>query len=328
MSFYPVTPCDVTCSSAEGAALGLLGQAGMVTVAVADLASPCRAGLGKDGRTALIAAGAGQIRSGELVVWLKPVVITPAVVRRDGRVQAAGRPAGHARLGLAEHALDELCGTPDVIGQVAAAAVAGEKVRGAARRAVTAALAIRFTLLMTLMGDADYAEVMDTLLGDLLLVPWQQPCRAPVAASACAWRKALGPAPLEQLRDMALAGIDAEHRDHDYRAVTVGDLDAGSIDGSLIRVPDTPASREAFGSAGPPMTARRTRSCGSCGSATPPPAPPWRWSPGRLAPRQAEAETRARPSRCCWTRPWKTIRRCSRRAGSGSWTGTSPASRG
>ena len=250
MSFYPVTPCDVTCSSAEGAALGLLGQAGMVTVAVADLASPCRAGLGKDGRTALIAAGAGQIRSGELVVWLKPVVITPAVVRRDGRVQAAGRPAGHARLGLAEHALDELCGTPDVIGQVAAAAVAGEKVRGAARRAVTAALAIRFTLLMTLMGDADYAEVMDTLLGDLLLVPWQQPCRAPVAASACAWRKALGPAPLEQLRDMALAGIDAEHRDHDYRAVTVGDLDAGSIDGSLIRVPDTPASREAFGSAG------------------------------------------------------------------------------
>jgi hypothetical protein len=32
--------------------------------------------------------------------------------------------------------------------------------------------------------------------------------------------------------------------------VTVGDLDACAIDGSLIRTPDTPANRKAFGSAG------------------------------------------------------------------------------
>ena len=32
--------------------------------------------------------------------------------------------------------------------------------------------------------------------------------------------------------------------------MTVGDLDVGSIDGSLTRVPDTPANRDAFGSAG------------------------------------------------------------------------------
>jgi hypothetical protein len=30
----------------------------------------------------------------------------------------------------------------------------------------------------------------------------------------------------------------------------VGDLEVGSIDGSLIRVPDSPANRAAFGSAG------------------------------------------------------------------------------
>lgn len=30
----------------------------------------------------------------------------------------------------------------------------------------------------------------------------------------------------------------------------MGDLETGSIDGSLIRVPDSPASRAAFGSAG------------------------------------------------------------------------------
>ncbi len=40
MLFYPVMPPDVTLSCAEDAALGLLGQAGMVAVRVADLAWP------------------------------------------------------------------------------------------------------------------------------------------------------------------------------------------------------------------------------------------------------------------------------------------------
>jgi hypothetical protein len=47
-----------------------------------------------------------------------------------------------------------------------------------------------------------------------------------------------------------LAGLDAEHREHDYRAVRVADLDVCSIDGSLTRVPDSGANREAYGSAG------------------------------------------------------------------------------
>ena len=132
----------------------------MVAVRVADLASPARRGLGKDGRTALTAAGAGRIRSGDLVVWLKPVAVAPAVVRRDGRVQAAGHPADHARLGVAEERLDELCGMPGVIDEIARTAVLDGRVKGAARRAMTPALAIRFTLLMTLVPDADYPEVI------------------------------------------------------------------------------------------------------------------------------------------------------------------------
>jgi hypothetical protein len=243
-------PPDATLGCAEDAALGLLGQAGMVAVRVADLASPCRRGLGRDGRTALLAAGTGRIRSGDLVVWLRPVAVAPAVVRRDGRVQAAGHPADHARLGVAEERLDELCGVPGVIEEVARSVVLGGRVKGVARRAMSPALAIRFTFLMTLVPDADYPEVMAILLGDLVLVPWQRPCRVPTAAAGCIWREALGPAPLERLRDMVLAGIDGEHRAHDYRAVTVGDLETGSIDGSLIRVPDTPTNRAAFGSAG------------------------------------------------------------------------------
>jgi hypothetical protein len=78
--------------------VGLLGLAGMVAVRAADLRSPAGPGLGRDGRTALTVAGTGRIRTGDLVVWLKPVAVTPAVVRRDGRVQAAGHPADHARL--------------------------------------------------------------------------------------------------------------------------------------------------------------------------------------------------------------------------------------
>ncbi len=250
MPVCPDLPHGVTPAAEDLAGLGVLGGAGMVAVRVADLASPAGAGLGKDGRTALVTAGAGRIRSGDAVVFCKPVAVARAVVRRDGRVQAAGHPADHARLGVAEQRLDELCGVPGVIDQVARSAVLGGRVKGAARRAMSPALAIRFTLLMTLIPDADYMEVIETLLADLVLVPWQRPYRVPTAAAACTWREALGPAPLERLRDMELAGIDGEHRAHDYRAVTVGDLEVGSIDGSLVRVPDTPANRQAFGSAG------------------------------------------------------------------------------
>ena len=249
MSFYPVLPPDVTPDS-EDAVPGLPGTAGMVAVRVADLAWPARRGSGAGGRTALTAAGGGKIRAGDLVVFCKPVAIAPAVVRRDGRVQAAGHPADHARLGMAEERLDALAGIPDVIGQIARAVELNGKVKGKARRAMTSALAIRFTLLMTLMADADYAEVLAALLGDLAAVPWQRPYRLPTATVASAWRAALGPGPLQRLRDLAMAGIDAEHREHDWRAVTVGDLDTCSIDGSLTRVPDTSANREALGSAG------------------------------------------------------------------------------
>ncbi len=57
MLFYPVARPDVTPSGAEDAGSGLPGQAGMVAVRVADLASPAGPGLGRDGRSALVVAG-------------------------------------------------------------------------------------------------------------------------------------------------------------------------------------------------------------------------------------------------------------------------------
>src|SRR5437899_2575745 len=93
-----------------------------------------------------------------------------------------------------------------------------------------------------LLGEAGMVAVR---VADL-----HSPARAGLGKDGSSWREAVGPGPVQGLRDRLLAGIDAEHRQHDYRAVTVGDLDACSIDGSLTRVPDTPANREAFGSAG------------------------------------------------------------------------------
>lgn len=49
---------------------------------------------------------------------------------------------------------------------------------------------------------------------------------------------------------MVLAASCAEHDEHDYRAIIVGDLLLGSVDGPVTRMPDTPGNRAEFGSAG------------------------------------------------------------------------------
>ena len=197
-------------------------------------------------------AGGGrhpQIRAGEQLVFLKVIAAAPAVVRRDGKVQAGGHPADHARLGALERQLDELAGA-GVIDEIAAQATLGGKVKGKARRSMTAAAAIRATILMALMPDVGYAGVLAAVFGDLVLVPWQRPFQVPAPKVLGTWRAALGPAPLARLQARVLAAAGGEHRGHDYRAVHVGELHLGSIDGPVTRVPDTPVNRQAFGSAG------------------------------------------------------------------------------
>jgi hypothetical protein len=67
----------------------------MVAVPVSALSWPVAEGSGGDGRSAMVVAGAEKITGGDLVVWCKVVAVAPAVVRRDGRVQADGRPCEH-----------------------------------------------------------------------------------------------------------------------------------------------------------------------------------------------------------------------------------------
>jgi hypothetical protein len=107
---------------------------------------------------------------------------------------------------------------------------------------------------MTLMPQARIGDVIAALAGDLALVPWARPWRPASARAAGDWRNALGPVPLEELRDLVLGQAWREHRERGCPgAVTIGKgrpLRAGSLDGTLLRVPDTPANRAFFGTVG------------------------------------------------------------------------------
>jgi len=194
VKFYRAAPLNaIPSGQGSGDDAGLAGAAPVIAIRAADLVSPADQFPAGGDRTALVVAGTPQIRTGDEVVFVKVVAVAPAVVRRDGRVQAGGHPADHARLGALEQQLDDLAG-PGVIDEIAAAATLTGKVKGKARRAMTAALTIRATVLMALMPGADYGEVMAAVLGDLVLVPWQCPFRVPGPKVMSTWRAGPGAA--------------------------------------------------------------------------------------------------------------------------------------
>ncbi len=250
MSSYLVPSCAAS-SSVDGGEVPGGGEL-MVAVRVSDLASPARNGrpLGGGDRSALVIAGTEQIRTGDQVVFLKVVAVAPAQVRRDGRVQAQGSPCDHARLGPLEEWLGQQAG-PGVIDGIAARAVLRpEFVKGLRKRLLTRDFVIRAIILMTLVPDADAREVIIALAGDLAMVPWARAWRPASPRAFGDWRAALGPQPLEELQGIVLRASHAEHEVRDWRAVVTGGLKVSSADGTLIRVPDSPANRAAFGSVG------------------------------------------------------------------------------
>ena len=121
MKFYRAAPLTAM-PSGQGAGddARLAGAAPVIAIRAADLVSPARRLPAGDDRTALVVAGTPQIRTGDQVVFVKVVAVAPAVVRRDGRVQAGGHPADHARPGALEQQLDDLA-CPGVIDEIAAA---------------------------------------------------------------------------------------------------------------------------------------------------------------------------------------------------------------
>jgi hypothetical protein len=224
----------------------------MVAVPLELLASPLRSGreLGGGDRSALVIGGTGKIATGAMVVFCKVVAVAEAQVKRDGQVRAKGSPVHHATLGP----LEEKAG-PGMVGGVAGRAPLGARfVKGRRERLLARAFMIRVIVLMTLMPGERPGDVIAALAGDLALVPWARPWRPASARAAGDWRNALGPVPLEELRDLVLGAAWREHAGGGCPgAVRIGTrrpLKAGSLDGTLVRVPDTPANRAFFGTVG------------------------------------------------------------------------------
>ncbi len=232
-------------------------SAGMMIAVPLDLvASPLRNGrdLGEADRSALVIGGTEKIRTGGAVVFVKVVTVAEAQVRRDGQVRAKGGPVRHATLGPLEERLESQAG-PGAAGGIAGRAPLDARfVKGQRERLLARAFMIRVLVLMTLMPDARIGDVLAALAGDLALVPWARPWRPASARAAGDWRNALGPGPLEELRDLVLGSAWREHQERGCPgAVTIGKrrpLAAGSLDGTLVRVPDTPANRAFFGTVG------------------------------------------------------------------------------
>jgi hypothetical protein len=224
----------------------------MVAVPLGLLASPLRSGrgLGNGDRSALVIGGTEKIRTGGAVVFCKVVVVAGAQVKRDGQVRAKGSPVHHATLGP----LEEKSGTDVTCGIAGQAPLDARFVKGRRERLLARAFMIRVIVLMTLMPEARIGDVIAALAGDLALVPWARPWRPASARAAGDWRDALGPVPLEELRDLVLGQSWREHRERGCPgAVRIGTkrpLRAGSLDGTLLRVPDTPANRAFFGTVG------------------------------------------------------------------------------
>jgi hypothetical protein len=147
------------------------------------------------------------------VVFLKVVAVVAARVRRDGRVQAQGSPCEHPTLGPLEEWLGRQAG-PGVIDRVAERAVLRPGfVKGTRKSLLSRAFAVRAIVLMTLMPDADVREVIVALAGDLAMVPWARAWRPASPRALGDWRQALGPGPLEELRDVVLRASWQKHED-------------------------------------------------------------------------------------------------------------------
>ena len=227
-------------AGAEG--IGL--PAGVLAVAADGLYRPGRpdpAGVGG----AVVSSAGGRLRSGEPAVFAVPVTVAPAVVRADGRVQAGGHLAEHVRLGLLEQHLPAGV-VEDLVGQLG---LGRERLRR-----LSAPMAVRCVLAMTLMPQACYREVMATVAGQLALLPWAKPWSVPGGEVLGRWRVHLGVPLFLRLYWQVAARTSAEHAGlggaPDVPGVRVGGLLLCAVDGFQARMPNTPANREAFGSSG------------------------------------------------------------------------------
>ena len=114
------------------------------------------------------------------------------------------------------------------------------------RRLLPAALAVRLVLAMTLLPDADVPEVIRRAAGLLEYLPWARPWHAP-GTEALTRRRDKIPAEVFEALFWRVAGPIANPG---APGMSWNGLLLCALDGFQVRVPDTPANREYFGSSG------------------------------------------------------------------------------
>lgn len=229
MEFYPVSPAAAIPAPWEAGG----GLSGIVAVRPGDLRRP------GGGVSALVAGpGAGQpVRAGENLVFCHQVTAAPAVVRRSGEVLAGGWLPDHVTLGVLEAHLPA-----SEIEELVEDFGCWEQ----RQRLLPTAMAVRLTIAMTLVPDADIPEVICRVAGLLALLPWDRPWHGP-GTEALTRRREMIPAELFEALFWRVAGPVASP---DEPGMTWRGLLVCALDGFQAAVPDTDANRAYFGSSG------------------------------------------------------------------------------
>jgi hypothetical protein len=187
------------------------------------------------------------LAAGQVALFAVPVAAAPVVVGEDGRILAGGHLAHHVRLGVLEQYLPE--GAVEEL--VTELGVAGERLR-----LFSAPMAVRCVLAMTLLPKASYREVVATVVGLLVCLPWARPWHAPGGEVFGRRRREIGVELFERLYWRLAARVAAGHAAlaaaGDGRFV-LGGLLLCALDGFQARMPNTPANRRAFGPRGGPF---------------------------------------------------------------------------
>lgn len=213
---------------------GLVG--GLVAVPVLSLV----ASEGVNGESLLTVGRSGRIVEGEQVAWCTVVAVAPARMDDEGRRGAEGFLADHVRLGPLEEFLGEGM-IEAVVAQTVAPAVKKER-----NRRMSYPLVARLVILMTLLPQASYTDVVAHAVGGLLRVAWLRGWCVPSSKVMTKWRTKLGVEPMRALlRHVSGHIVDL----FDPNALWHG-LRVCAIDGTHVKVPDSRANRAHFGSSG------------------------------------------------------------------------------
>jgi hypothetical protein len=181
--------------------------------------------------------------AGEPVVFCRPVVTAPAVIRRDGTVLADAWLPDLVRLGELEAHL----GDGAIEAAVDAAIAAGRLKPRQRRRIMSYPLVIRLMLAAGLMPDASYCEALARLAGLLADIPFVLAWHVPTEKVVTDWRLPVPPEVMESLFWQAAGPLIA---DDEPSAVMLAGMPVAAADGMLVNLADTPANRAFFGSTG------------------------------------------------------------------------------